>query len=51
MPLVNIRLCNDAAAQAIKQKMRNKFMKKGLDLLLLVWGILYFFTISVLVGQ
>ena len=28
MPLVNIRLCNDAAAQAIKQKMRNKSMKK-----------------------
>ena len=28
VPLVNIRLCNDAAAQAIKQKMRNKFMKK-----------------------
>ncbi len=28
VPLVNIRLCNDAAAQAIKQKMRNKSMKK-----------------------
>ena len=28
VPLVNIRLCNDAAAQAIKQKMRNKSMRK-----------------------
>ena len=28
VPLVNIRLCNDAAAQAITQQMRNKSMKK-----------------------
>ena len=43
VPLVNIRLCNDAAAQAIKQKMRNKSMKRGLDLLLLAWGMVYYF--------
>ena len=46
---MNIRLCNDAAAQAIKQKMRNKSMKRGLDLLLLAWGMVYYFYISILV--
>jgi len=43
VPLVNIRLCNDAAAQAIKKKMRNKSMKRGLELLLVAWGMVYYF--------
>ena len=48
VPLVNIRLCNDAAAQAIKQKMRNKSMKKrfGSIAVGVGYGVL-FFTISI----
>ncbi len=44
VPLVNIRLCNDAAAQAIKQKMRNKSMKKRFGIYC-CWrvGMVYYF--------
>ena len=48
VPLVNIRLCNDAAAQAIKQKMRNKSMKKRFESVAIAVGCAVLFLLFLL---
>nr|WP_252894592.1 hypothetical protein [Veillonella denticariosi] len=50
VPLMNIRLCNDAAAVAIREKRRNKRLKKRIGALAAGLGYVVLFTLF-LVGS